>query len=579
MSAHPEPFDQGGHAGLPLHISQRLPSIALGSCSCCTSGMSDESAQTLWWKHGIVYQIYPRSFQDSNGDGIGDLQGVIDRLDYLNDGTEQSLGIDAIWFSPTYPSPMADFGYDVSDYCGVHPDFGDMATMDRLIAEAHRRGIRIILDFVPNHSSSEHPWFHEAASSLESPKRDWYVWRDPKDEGSPPNNWIAAFGGPAWEWHQPTMQYYLHSFLVSQPDLNWRNPEVVQAMHDVLRFWMRRGIAGFRIDVMDRILKDPELGDNPPARNKALAQFGGQTLLQEHIHDKDWPEIIDAIRAIRRVVDEFPERMTVGEVFGPPENIVRYYGGDACDGLHLAFNFPFVRIWDQRWRADHVRARVDGFEAALPSCAWPNYVLGNHDVDRVISRVNGDGRGQERARVAAMLLLTLRGTPFMYYGDEIGMENVSIPEDRLQDPARRYGRGRDPERTPMQWTSRGGFTSGEPWLPYGDLARNVEDEGRDGSSLLSLYRKLIWFRRQSEALRFGDYAPVDGVPDGVFAYTRTRGDERLMVALNFAVGDVAFDLPDELRARDVIFGTHADARVEERRVGLQGNEGVLVRVG
>jgi alpha-glucosidase len=473
---------------------------------------------------------------------------------------------------------MADFGYDVSDYCDVHPDFGDLATMDRLIEEAHRRGIRVILDFVPNHTSSEHPWFVESRSSRDSPKRDWYVWRDAKDEGSPPNNWIGAFGGSAWEWDQKTMQYYLHSFLISQPDLNWRNPEVVEAMHDVLRFWLRRGIDGFRIDVMDRILKDELLRDNPPAKNKALARFA-QTAMQDHIYDQNWPDIIDAVREIRKVVDEFPQRMVVGEVFGRPENIVRYYGGEACDGLHLAFNFPFVRIFDTRWRADHVRGRVDAFEAALPKNAWPNYVLGNHDVDRFISRVNGDGRGQERARVAAMLLLTLRGTPFMYYGDEIGMENVAIPEDRLQDPARRYGRGRDPERTPMQWTPRGGFTSGEPWLPYGDLARNVEDESRDGSSLLSLYRKLIWFRRRSDSLRFGDYAPIDGTPEGVFAYTRTHGDERLLVALNFTNGELAFELPDEVRAREVIAGTHADARVEERRIGLRGNEGVLVRVG
>ncbi len=530
----------------------------------------------LWWKHGVIYQIYPRSFQDSDGDGVGDLQGVIDRLDYLNDGTERSLGVDAIWFSPTFPSPMADFGYDVSDYEDVHPDFGDLATMDRLIAEAHKRGIRVILDFVPNHSSSQHPWFIESRSSKDSPKRDWYVWRDAKAEGSPPNNWLAAFGGPAWEWDQKTQQYYLHSFLVDQPDLNWRNAEVEARMHDVLRFWMKRGVDGFRIDVMDRVIKDPDLRDNPPEPDRRWVRFG-QAFLQRHVYDQNWPEVIDAVREIRNVVDEFPERMTVGEVFGPPENIVRYYGGDDLDGLHLAFNFPFVRIWNDRWTAENVRRHVDAFEAALPSDGWPNHVFGNHDVDRFISRVNGDGRGRERAPVAALMLLTLRGTPFVYYGEEIGMENVAIPEDMLQDPARKYGRGRDQERTPMQWSRDGGFTSGAPWLPYGDLSRNVDDERGDPASLLSLYRRIIWFRRSSDALRFGAYAPVDGLPAGLYAYTRIDGAGRLLTLLNFTNEPIAFELPASLRVAETIIGTH-DLAAPSQAITLAGNEGRLLRL-
>jgi len=530
----------------------------------------------LWWKHGIVYQIYPRSFQDSNGDGIGDLEGVIQRLDYLNDGTPESLGIDAIWFSPTFPSPMADFGYDVSDYCDVHPDFGDLATMDRLVAEAHRRGIRIILDFVPNHSSSEHPWFLDSRSSRDSTKRDWYVWRDARPDGGPPNNWIAAFGGPAWEWDQHTHQYYLHSFLVEQPDLNWRNPEVERAMHDVLRFWLERGVDGFRIDVMDRIVKDELLRDNPPEPNQRIAALA-QTAQQRHVFDRDWPEIFDAVRRIRRVVDEYPERMTVGEVFGGPDNIVKYYGGAAADGLHLAFNFPLVRVWFERWRAEHVRRHVDAFEAALPAGCWPNYVLGNHDVDRFVSRVDRDGCGQERARVAAMLLLTLRGTPFIYYGEEIGMENVEIPPAMLQDPARFYARGRDPERTPMQWSRSGGFTSGDPWLPYGDLGINVDDQRRDAGSLLSLYRRLIWYRKSSDALRFGAYTPVEGLPEGVFGYTRVHEDDRLLVLLNFAVSDVRCDLPAGLKVAEALIGTHDEPRVGST-VELRRNEGLLLRL-
>jgi alpha-glucosidase len=529
----------------------------------------------LWWKHGVIYQIYPRSFQDSNGDGIGDLEGIIERLDYLNDGTERSLGIDGIWLSPTFPSPMKDFGYDVSDYEDVHPDFGTLKTMDRLIEEAHKRGIRIILDFVPNHTSDQHPWFREARSSIESPKRDWYVWRDAKDDGTAPNNWIGAFGGPAWEWDQPTQQYYLHSFLVEQPDLNWRNPQVQRAMHNVLRFWMDRGVDGFRIDVMDRILKDPQLRDNPPNPDRSWGRRAGMTALQLHTQDQNWPDIIDEARRIRTTVDAYPERMTVGEVFGTPENIVRYYGGDTTDGLHLAFNFSLTRLHGMRWTAENVRRRVDAFEAALPTPAWPNVVLGNHDIDRFISRVDQDGQGAARGRAAAVLLLTLRGTPFIYYGEEIGMPNTDVPENRLQDPARRYGRGRDPERTPMQWTPAGGFSNSAPWLPYGDLSINVKEQEHDEGSMLSLYRKLMWTRRKSKALTMGDYAPVDGLPPDVFGFTRAHSGERMLTLINFASVPMTFELPADCTPSATVVSTHDDAPT----IGpLRAHEGRLSRL-
>jgi alpha-glucosidase len=531
----------------------------------------------LWWKHGVIYQIYPRSFQDSNGDGVGDLQGVIDRLDYLNDGTERSLGIDAIWFSPTYPSPMADFGYDVSDYEDVHPEFGDLKTMQTLIDEAHKRGIRVVLDFVPNHTSSEHPWFLESRASTDNAKRDWYVWRDPGPAGEAPNNWLAVFGGQAWEWDQKTQQYYMHAFLIEQPDLNWRNPEVEQRMHDVLRFWMDRGVDGFRIDVMDRILKDPQLRDNPPEPNRRFAAIAGQSALQKHVYDQNWHEIIDAVIRIRTVLDEYPERMAVGEVSGTPEQIAHYYGKDDQPGLHLAFNFPLTRIWNERWQAQRVRRYVDEFEAALPEGAWPNYVTGNHDVDRFISRVNHDGRGQERARAAAVLLMTLRGTPFVYYGEEIGMENVRVPEHQLQDPARIYGHGRDPERTPMQWTASGAFTTGTPWLPYGNLDINVERQLDDPGSMLTLYRRLIWFRKKSQALRDGDYAAIDGLPDPIFAYMRTLGSDRLLAVLNFAAEDVTFKLPANVRAAETLIGTHGEPAASQK-LTLAANEARLIRL-
>jgi len=514
----------------------------------------------LWWKRGVIYQIYPRSFQDTNGDGIGDLQGIIDRLDYLN-GTDRSLGIDAIWLSPTYPSPMADFGYDVSDYCDVHPDFGDLETMDRLIAAAHQRGIRIILDFVPNHTSSQHPWFLESRTSTDNPRRDWYVWRDAKPDGSPPNNWIGAFGGPAWEWDQRTQQYYLHEFLIEQPDLNWRNPEVEEAMHDVLRFWLERGVDGFRIDVMDRIVKDPLIRDNPPEPNRELARRFGQTALQRHVYDQNWPDIIEYTRRIRKTVDAYPERYTVGEVFGTAENIVRYYGGAACDGLHQGFNFPLVRMSERQWSAAWMRRQVETFERALPPCAWPNWVTGNHDVDRLITRLGGGVAGAARARVLAVLLLSLRGTPFIYYGEEIGMENVDVPPDRQQDPARIYGRGRDGERSPMQWTAEGDFSAAEPWLPDGDLRRNVQDQIEDRTSMLSLYRTLIAARRSSAALTMGTYAGLDATPDDVFAFTRTNGAARTVTIANFAEEQREVTLPDAHEPATFLAGTHGEREI------------------
>jgi alpha-glucosidase len=532
----------------------------------------------VWWKHGVIYQIYPRSFQDSDGDGIGDLQGVIDRLDYLNDGTERSLGVDAIWFSPTFPSPMKDFGYDVSDYCGVHPDFGDLATMDRLIAAAHERGIKVLLDFVPNHSSDQHPWFVESRSSRDNPKRDWYVWRDAKPDGGPPNNWLATFGGSAWEWDERTGQYYLHSFLKEQPELNWRNPEVEAAMLDVLRFWMARGVDGFRIDVVGMILKDPELRDNPHHSDPRVAEIYGEAWGQIHIYDRNWPDVFDKVRDIRRAVDEYPDRMAIGEVFGDPETLVRFIGGDALDGLHREGR---TSEGNTAWDAARIRRVVDATEASLPEGAWTNYVWGNHDVSRFISRYNADGRGRERARVAAMLLLTLRGTPFIYYGEEIGMEDVPIPEERAQDPARFSGPNRDPERTPMPWTSGPGrgFTTGEPWLPFGDPSINVADQEDDPASMLSLYRQLIWFRKGSAALRFGGYRPFDHAPDQVFAYLRESEEERLFIALNFGVEPVEVGLPDGATGGTLLISTdphRPGIGSDHASVMLNGNEGVIV---
>jgi alpha-glucosidase len=504
-----------------------------------------EPAAAPWWQRGVAYQIYPRSFQDSNGDGIGDLEGIIRRLDYLKGG-EGSLGVDAVWLSPTFPSPMADFGYDVADYRGVDPIFGSLATMDRLVEECHARDIRVLLDFVPNHSSDRHPWFLESRESRDNPKRDWYFWRDPSPDGSPPNNWVSVFGGGAWEWDAATGQYYLHTFLKEQPDLNWRNPEVAAAMHEVLRFWMRRGIDGFRVDALGMALKDPLLCDNPPNPDYRPRPGVPERARQLSLYNRDWPDAFEIVQGLRRVVDEFPGRMLVGEVFGSPEVLAAYYGGEALNGLHLAFNFRLIGGYDQpllEWNAEAFRAVVDASEAVLPLGACPSYVLGNHDQPRQVTRFGGGESGHRRAAAAAVLLLTLRGNPFIYYGDEIGMEDVPIPPERAQDPARIHTSGRDPERTPMQWSPEpgAGFTTGVPWLPLGDPGVNVQDQDGDPESLLNLYRRLLRLRRGSPALQTGSYRVLEEAPSGVFAYLRVGGGERYLVAVNF------LDQPRRLR--------------------------------
>ena len=479
-------------------------------------------ADFAWWQRGIVYQVYPRSFQDSNGDGIGDLEGIRRRLDHLT-----RLGVDAVWISPFYPSPMADFGYDVSDYCDVDPVFGTLADFDRLIAAAHERGLKLILDYVPNHSSDRHPWFVESRSSRTNPKRDWYVWRDAALDGGPPNNWLSEFGGSAWAWDAPTGQYYYHAYLKEQPDLNWRNPEVVRAMLDVLRFWFDRGVDGFRVDAIHHLIEDAQFRDNPPNPDWRPGMSPSRRLLR--VHTMDQPEVHEAIVAMRRVADAYADRVLIGEAWLPIDRLMAYYGVD-LGGFHLPFNFHLITT---AWTAEAVGALIDTYEAALPPGGWPNWVLGNHDRSRVASRL-----GAAQARVAAMLLLTLRGTPTIYQGEELGMTDVAIPPDQVRDPWEKnvpgLGLGRDPERTPMPWDAspNAGFTEGAPWLPLGSDWRtvNVAAQESDPRSMLSLYRALISLRRIEPALSVGAYAPVRAEKD-VLAYER-RADRRVLIALN-----------------------------------------------
>jgi alpha-glucosidase len=514
--------------------------------------------QGSWWREGVFYQIYPRSFQDSNGDGVGDLAGITARLDHLNDGTPRSLGIDAIWLSPFYRSPMADFGYDVSDYRDVDPTFGSLAEFDRLLSEAHRRGIRVIVDLVPGHTSDQHPWFLAARSSRTDPKRDFYVWADPR-RGGPPNNWRAVFRrvGAAWTLDQKTGQYYLHHFLPEQPDLNWWNEKVHEAIQDVMRFWLDRGVDGFRIDVASGLIRDERLRDNPPFHFRGWPRRRNWDLDEVHQIHRGWRKVLDSYEG---------ERMAVGEIgVRDLRRLVRYYGDD--DELQLSFNFHFL---EQPWVAERFRNVVEEWERLLPDHAWPDYTLSNHDRSRAASRY-----GLERAGVAAVMLLTLRGTPFIYYGEEIGMTDGPIPSNRVVDID-----GRDPERTPMQWdaSSTAGFTTADPWLPIAadHAERNVAAQRDDPASLFSLYRRLTWLRKGSPALRRGSYRTLRA-PRGVFAFAREAEGERVLVALNFTKDTqvVALGSGD---AKVALSTDHArDAEpIALARVELRPDEGVVL---
>jgi alpha-glucosidase len=544
-----------------LRIDFSLSDIGLGI-------KGPERMQDLkWWQRGVIYQIYPRSFQDSNGDGIGDLPGIIRRLDHV-----VTLGVDAIWISPIYPSPMADFGYDVTDYCDVAGVFGNLADFDRLVAEAHRRGLRLILDFVPNHTSNEHPWFIESRNSRANPKRDWYIWRDAGAEGALPNNWLSRFGGPAWEWDGRTNQYYYHSFLKEQPDLNWRNPAVKQAMYDVLRFWLDRGVDGFRVDVLWLLIKDDQFRDNPVNPAYVPGESSHDRLLPFYTANR--PEVHAIVAEMRSVTDTYPDRVLIGEIYLPIEQLVTYYGHD-LKGAHLPFNFQLLQT---AWNAASIAQIMEEYEAALPHGAWPNWVLGNHDKERIASKI-----GSAQARVAAMLLLTLRGTPTIYYGEEIGMKDVPIAPEQVQDPAEKnepgLGLGRDPERTPMPWDGSllAGFTSGEPWLPLGaDHARvNVEGLRESRRSILNLYRRLIDLRRDKPVLTHGSIDAVT-VQGNILRYERRQGDQRLVIALNLAHERArVLSLP----SGRLLLSTDLDRAGEDVGVSasLRANEGIIIQ--
>jgi alpha-glucosidase len=481
-----------------------------------------------WWQHAVFYEIYPRSFADSNGDGIGDLKGITGRLEYL-----KALGIDAIWLTPCYPSPQVDFGYDVSDYQNIDPMYGTLKDFDNLAKEARKRKIRIIMDFVLNHTSDQHKWFQASRSSRTSPFRDWYVWRDGKGPGQPPNNWISLFGGSAWKLDPATGQYYYHMFYPEQPDLNWRNPAVKQAMFDITRWWYKRGVAGFRLDAVNTLFEDPQLRDNPELGEKNA--YGDTE--QKTVYNSDLPQVHTILQELRQVADE-NDAVLIGETWTEDAEQLRAYYGPSHNELQLPMDFMFTMI--NKLSPPDFRKQIAGAEA---SGGWPVYVISNHDIRRSYDRY-GDGKNNDAiAKLLASLYLTLRGTPIMYYGEEIGMENNDPARIQdVQDPIGKKGwpeeKGRDGERTPMQWNAspNAGFTPGRPWLPVpaSYKTRNVESELADPNSILNFYKKLLALRRKSPALLDGKYVPLNQQDPHVLAYLRQSASGSVLVVLNMS---------------------------------------------
>lgn len=543
-----------------------------------------------WWRRGVVYQVYPRSFADSNGDGFGDLPGLIGRLDYLNDGTDRSLGVDAIWLSPIHPSPGFDVGYDVADYDAIDPLFGTLDDFDRLVAEAHRRGIRIVLDLVMNHTSSAHRWFQASRLDPDGPFGDWYLWRDGRlgrfGRSLRPNNWTSFFGGPAWTWDERRGQFYMHTFLPEQPDVNWRNPGLRAAMLAMVRGWLDRGVDGFRLDVFNAFFKHRDLPDNP-------RRYIGRRPYdrQRHVHDKDQPELADFLAEFRALVDSYPGRMTVGELFSAdPALAVRLSAP-----RHLVFDFGLI---SQRWDAGGFAAASDEHEKQFGADGWPTIVLSNHDQSRQASRLapNADVATSDAiARAAAVLSLTLRGTPFLYYGEEIGARDVPVPWAEIIDPpARRGGRlvrrlapwwNRDQARSPMPWGDgpNGGFSTARPWLrmaPDG-ATRSVAIQDDDPGSVLNSYRRLVWLRRRHPALQVGSYRRLAGGSPNVFAFERAFGDEVIVVVVNLA-GTPAHFRVRTARRWSVVLDTHERPTLEvsgSERLLLGPNEAIVLVAG
>lgn len=481
----------------------------------------------IWWKHGVIYHIYPRSFYDSNSDGVGDLEGIIRKLDYLKE-----LGVDAIWLSPVYKSPQVDFGYDVSDYRSIDPVFGNLKVFKRLLAKAHRKNIYVIMDLIMNHTSDQHPWFVMSSSSRTNEKRDWYIWRDGV-EGKPPNNWKNCFGGSAWEYHKESGQYYYHSFFKEQPDLNWRNNDLKDEFFEIVDYWLKMGVDGFRLDVANLIIKDKKFRNNP-GFFKILKK-------KQKIYTRNRPRSIKTLKELRQKIDEYDNRMCVGEIYTLPPGdpkLAASYLGSGKNSLNLAFDFSLIF---KPWNAKKYAEAIEQWYKKIPTKGWPCNVLSNHDLMRSYNRKFWYSNKNKKAEVSAFLLLTLRGTPFIYYGEEIGMQNTYIPRKSIKDPIGKlfwpFYRGRDKARSPMQWNGDkyGGFSDVTPWLPVNRNYKknNVENQMFEKRSILWYYRKLIKLRKKHRALYAGDWQLILSGENGVLAYLRSSKTETFLIVLNF----------------------------------------------
>jgi alpha-glucosidase len=529
-----------------------------------------ENKNFCWWKHGVIYHIYPQSFYDANGDGIGDLQGIIQKLSYLAE-----LGVDAIWLSPIYPSPLIDGGYDITDHKGVNPIYGNMSDFKLLLETAHQKGIRIILDLVLNHTSDQHPWFLESRSSVDNPKRNWYIWQAPKGKKIPPNNWRTNFGKKAWRYDPTTGEYFYHSFFYEQPDLNWRNPEVKKAMFEVVEFWLEQGVDGFRLDVINMLYKDKKLRNNP------ISNF----FLNSKVFNRNRGSVYQVLKEFRQILDKYPDKASVGEIYAVPPGdtkLASSFLGNGTDMLHLAFDFSLVFT---RWSAASYYKTISGIYKKLPKSGWPSFFFSNHDVGRSTKRFGFTLFKYQKAKLRALLLMTLKGTPFIYYGDEIGMENASITKEHIRDL---YGKllhpffsGRDGYRTPMHWSNSvyAGFSNVKPWLPvhpnYHKI--NIENQMVKSDSVYSVHKRLIELRKKYIALQLGNIEFILKGAENVLAYERWWEGESLRVFLNFSFTKREVHLAGNLERARVVFSTHSGKSViDGDKIVLKPFQGVVV---
>jgi len=542
--------------------------------------MKPRDGEQDWWRGSVIYQVYPRSFQDTTGDGVGDLRGVVRRLPYI-----AKLGVDAIWLSPFFKSPMADMGYDVSDYLAVDPMFGAMSDFDDVVAEAHRLGLKVVIDQVISHTSDRHPWFVESRANRTNPKADWYVWADPKSDGSAPSNWLSVFGGSAWEWDATRRQYYLHNFLAAQPDLNFHNPEVQGALLETMRFWLDRGVDGFRLDTVNYYFHDRWLRSNPPT-DEAVAGTIDQAnpyLFQQHLFDKTQPENIDFLRRFRALLDEYPGRASVGEVGDEGrsiETVAAYTNGS--DKLHMCYTFDML---GPDFSPGHVRNCVERLEARIGD-GWICWAFSNHDVERHVTRWTPAGGDTEKtAKFAISLLACLRGSICLYQGEELGLEETELAYEDLRDPVGvRFWpaiKGRDGCRTPMVWNAsavNAGFSNGKPWLPVSAAAsaKAVNRQEVDPYSVLAHYRKVLAARRREPVLISGSIDFLDA-PEGVLAFTRGLGEEKILCVFNFSHEPASYLVPQSVEVHHATILPFGGATTKDRKINLPGRSAFVAR--